>query len=140
MQRLWAENDTMPTQSFHLQRRAELLKTVGVAIFVLGLLSATVIYWTGESRLATNFAAKIEGPKGSWNDGTLSPEDLKGSSRTTEMNFGKVAVLISSWLHQWAKLRPHQLLALSLMTVAILAALCCLLIAKRFHRSDKSRL
>src|SRR6476661_7196671 len=99
MERLWAENDTMPTQSSHLQRRADLLKTVGVAIFVLGLISASIIYWTGESRLAINFAAKTEGPKGSWNDGTLSPEDLKGSSRTTEMNFGKVAVLISSWLH-----------------------------------------
>jgi hypothetical protein len=136
MGKLWAENDTMPTQSTLLQRRAELLKTVGAAIFVLGLLSASAIFWAGESRPARDLVAKADVAKGSWSDGTLPLEDLKGSSRTTEMNFGKVAVLLSSWLHQWENLKPHQLLALSLVTITTLAALSCLLLAKRLlHRS-----
>src|ERR1700754_3939887 len=112
----------MPTQSSLLQRRVELLKTVGAAIFVLGLLSASAIYWAGESRPAKGLIAKTEIATGSWSDGTLSPEDLKGSSRTTEMNFGKVAVLLLSWLHQWEKLKSHQLLALSVVASTTLAA------------------
>jgi hypothetical protein len=136
VKKLWSENNTMPTQSSLLQRRAELLKTVGMAIFVLGLLSASAIYWAGENRAARDLVAKAEVAKGSWSDGTLSPEDLKGSSRTAEMNFGKVAVLISSWLHQWETLKPHQLLALSLVTITTLATFSCLLLAKRLlHRS-----
>ena len=125
----------MPIQSSPLQRRAELFKTVGVAVLVLGFIAASIIYWSGEKRSATSSQDReISNLGGSWKDGTLSPEDSKGSSRTIEMNYGKVAVLIENWLHRWEELKPHQLLAVVTATSATLIATCCFLIAKHLLR------
>ena len=122
----------MPIQSSSPGRRAELLKTIGVAVLVLGLITASVVFWGGERR------SEISGPEPqppdmnqSWKDGSLLSKDLKGSSRTIEMNYGKVGVLIVNWLHQWEELKPHQLLATAIATIATLLAICCFVIAKR---------
>jgi hypothetical protein len=125
-------NDKMPIQRSSLIRRAELLKTVGVAVLVLGLVAASVVYWSGEKRSET----VTEDPQTlelghSWKDGSLLSKDLKGSSRTIEMNDGKAAVLVVKWLHQWEELKPHQRLAAAITTIATLVAICCFVIAKR---------
>ena len=125
-------NDKLPIQSSNHQSRAELLKTVGVAVLVLGFIAASILYWTGEKRFqATSHDSETPELERSWKDGTLSPEDLKGSSRTIEMNYGKVAVLLVNWMHRWGELKPHQLLAVIIATMAILIATCCFLIARR---------
>jgi hypothetical protein len=125
----------MPIQSPPLKRRAELLKTVGVAVLVLSFIAASIIYWRGEKRSATGVHDReTSNLEGSWKDGTLSPEDSKGSSRSIEMNYGKVAVLIVNWLHRWEELKSHQLLAVVTATIATLIAMCCFLIAKRLLR------
>jgi hypothetical protein len=124
--------DKIPIQSSLLKRRAELLKTVGVAVLVLGFVAASFIYWSGEQRSATSAHDRgTSDLERSWKDATLSPEDTKGSSRTIEMNYGKVAVLIVNWLHRWEELKPHQLTAIVITTIATLIATCCFLIAKR---------
>lgn len=115
--------------------RVELLKTLGVAILVLGLAAASVVYLSGEKQSASS-PLKESTPEqtSSWRDGTLSPEDLKGSSRTIQMNYGKVAVLILDWLHHWQELKPHQWLAMAIATGAILIAACCFLAARRLRQ------
>ena len=70
---------------------------------------------------------------GSWKDGTLSPEDTKGSSRTTEMNFGKIGVLVAGWLHRFEKLKPHQTLAFVIAAMTVLIAISCFVIAQRLR-------
>jgi hypothetical protein len=125
-------NDKLPIQSSNWRSRAELLKTLGVAVLVLGFIAASILYWTGEKRLpAASHDSEMPELEHSWKDGTLSPEDLKGSSRTIEMNYGKVAVLLVNWMHRWGELKPHQLGAVIIATIATLIATCCFLIAKR---------
>jgi hypothetical protein len=125
----------MPVPSTSVQRRAELLKTIGVVILVLGLGSATVVYWSGQSRSGSqsNHQETLNAEKG-WNDSTLAPGDTKGSSRTIEMNFGKVAVLIVNWLHRWQQLKPHESLAITIAAISILTALSCFFVANRLLR------
>jgi hypothetical protein len=125
-------NDKMPAQSPALKRRAELLKTVGVAVLVLGLIASSILYWGAEQNSATSSREQeISEPGGAWKDGTLAPEDTKGSSRTIEMNYGKIAVLVASWLHRWEELKPHQSLAIVIATMATLIAISCFLFAQR---------
>jgi hypothetical protein len=126
-------NDKETIQNSPPKRRAEFLKTAGVAVLVLGFVTASIVYLSGENRSAVT-PEPTANLGGSWKDGTLSPEDLKGSSRTIEMNFGKVAVLLSNWLHRWEDLKPHQLLAVAIAIVAVLLATYCFLAARRLLR------
>jgi hypothetical protein len=124
-------NDKMPIPNSPLERRAELFKTVGVAVLVLGFVAATIIFLNGENRSAIlSQDRKNSDLESSWKDSTLSPEDSKGSSRRIEMNYGKVAVLIVNWLHWWEQLKPHQWLAAMIATSATLIATACFFIAK----------
>jgi hypothetical protein len=119
-------NDKMPIPNSPLERRAELFKTVGVAVLVLGFVAATIIFLNGENRSAIlSQDRKNSDLESSWKDSTLSPEDSKGSSRTIEMNYGKVAVLIV-----WEQLKPHQWLAAMIATSATRIATACFFIAK----------
>jgi hypothetical protein len=81
---------------------AELLQTLGVLVLVLGVVIASIVFWSGQKRSA-NRSNKPESfvVDGGWKDSTLPSEDLKGSSRTIELNYGKVATLIVKWLHWW---------------------------------------
>jgi hypothetical protein len=127
--------DKIPIQSSHWKSRAELFKTVGVAVLVLGLIASSIIYWGGEKASAPSSGGReVSDLGGSWKDGTLAPEDTKGSSRTVEMNYGKIAVLIAGWLHRWQEMKPHQILAIAIVATSTLIALCCFLIAKRLQR------
>lgn len=122
----------MKNDTSSANRRAELLKTFGAGVLVLGLIAASIVYWVGENRSATSsHSPSTSSLENSWKDSTLSPEDSKGSSRTIEMNYGKVAVLIVNWLHWWKRLKPHELLAGVIATGAILIAISCFFVANR---------
>jgi len=120
-----------PVTSSSLKNRAELLKTIGVVVLILGAISASIVFWSGQMRSArqsNNQESSIA--EGGWKDSTLSSEDSKGSSRTIEMNYGKVAVLIVSWLHWSEQLKPHQSLAIIIAAISTLTALSCFIVAK----------
>jgi len=124
----------MPVQSSSLKRHAELLKTVGVAVLVLGLIASSILFWVGEGNFVTSSRGQETfEPGGSWKGGTLSLEDTKGSSRTTEMNFGKIGVLVAGWLHRFEELKPHQMLAIVIAAMAVLIAISCFVIAQRLR-------
>ena len=112
------------------QNRAELLKTLGVLVLVLGVVSSSIVYWSGERRSASQSKNQETSVAGGWKDSTLSSEDLKGSSRTIEMNYGKVAVLLVSWLHWWEQLKPHEWVAIIITTISTLTAITCFILAK----------
>jgi hypothetical protein len=114
-----------PGPSSSLKNRAELLKTLGVAVLVLGVVSASIVYWSGQKHSASQSNNRGTSVDGDWKDSTLSSEDLKGSSRTIEMNYGKVAVLMVSWLHWWEQLKPYESLAIIIATISTLTALGC---------------
>ena len=128
-------NAKMPVPSASVLRRAELLKTIGVVVLVLGIGSASIVYWSGQKRSASqsNHQETLNA-QGGWGDSTLAPEDTKGSSRTIEMNFGKVAVLVMNWLHRLQQLKPHESLAITIGMISILTALSCFLVANRLLR------
>ena len=126
-------NDKETRQNSTPRRRAEFLKTAGVAVLVLGFVTASIVYLSGENRSVIT-SPQTTNLGGSWRDGTLSPDDLKGSSRAIEMNFGKVAVLLSNWLHRLEELKPHQLLAVAIAIVAVFLGTYCFLAARRLLR------
>jgi len=128
-------NAKTPAPSPSLKNRAELLKTLSVVVLVLGVVSASIVYWSGQKRSASQ--SKNEDTSvvdGGWKDSTLSSEDLKGSSRTIEMNYGKVAVLMVSWLHWWEQLEPHESLAIVIATISTLTAITCFILARGWFR------
>jgi hypothetical protein len=128
-------NNNKPIRASAITRRAEFLKTFGVAVLVLGYITASIVYWVGENRSAiASRSPQTSNLENSWKDSTLSPEDSKGSSRTIEMNYGKVAVLIVNWLHRWARLKPHELLAGAIATIATLIAVSLFLVGNRGFR------
>ena len=127
-------NDKMPVQNSSLKHRTELLKTVGVAVLVLGLIASSILFWVGEGNFVTRSRGEeISEPGGSWKDGTLLPEDTKGSSRTTEMSFGKIGVLVAGWLHRFEELKPHQMLAIVIAAMVALISIACFVIAQRLR-------
>ena len=126
-----------PVPNSSLKNRAELLKTLGVLVLVLGVVSASIVFWSGQKRSSSQSnSQETSVVDGGWKDSTLSPEDLKGPSRSIEMNYGKVAVLLVNWLHWWEQLKPHESLAIIIATISILTALSCFIVAKgcRFER------
>jgi hypothetical protein len=121
----------MPAPSSSPKNHAELLQTLGVLVLVLGVVSASIVFWSGQKG-STNRSNKQESSvvDGGWKDSTLSSEDLKGSSRTIEMNYGKAAVLIVKWLHWWEQLKPHESLAIIITTISTLTAMTFFILGK----------
>jgi len=121
-----------PIARSSIQNRSELLKTLGVVVLVLGFVTSGAVYWNGQQHSASQPNSRPSSQaEGGWKDSTLSPEDLKGSSRTIEMNYGKTAVLVVSWFHWWEQLKPHESLAIIIATISIIAALSCFMVARR---------
>ena len=103
-------------------------------MLVLGVVSASLVFWSGEKPPASSTDRESPVMGSGWKDSTLAPEDLKGSSRNIEMNYGKVAVLIVSWLHWWQQLKPHELLAIMIAGIATLTSLGCFMAAKQWRK------
>ena len=84
------------TQKDSLAKRRLVVNRLGIFVLLLGVVWAGTVYWTGKNRLASH-AHDRETVDGGSRDDTLSFEDSKTSSRSTEMYFGKVGVLVSIW-------------------------------------------
>jgi len=103
---------------------------LGIFILLLGVVCAGTVYWTGKNRLASRSHGWETVDNGSRDD-TLSFEDSKTSSRSTEMNFGKVGVLVSIWFRRWEGLEDFERLAIMIEVSSLLGASTCFLIANR---------
>lgn len=108
-------------------RRRTAFKALGVLVFILGLGSAGLIYGNAQHRSAT--ASNGQGTSavdGGWQDGTLSAQDSKKSSRDLELYYGKLGMLVVR-LRDWVE-QPVNL-AIIIATVSTLAAVGCFLVA-----------
>jgi hypothetical protein len=103
------------------QRR--LIKRLGLAVMLLGLFSAGLVYWSGENDAKQSLDREVV--ESDSRDDTLAFEDSKTSSRGTEMYLGKVGVLIATWLRRWQELKNSQRLAIMIATGSTLTALAC---------------
>ena len=118
------------TQKDSLATRRLVVNRLGIFILLLGVVCAGAVYWTGKNRLASRLHDR-ETVDGGSRDDTLSFEDSKISSRSTEMNFGKVGVLVSIWFRRWEGLEDFERLAIMIEVSSILGASTCFLIANR---------
>ena len=103
---------------------------LGIFILLFGVVCAGTVYWTGKNRLASRSHDRETIDSGSRDD-TLSFEDSKTSSRSTEMYFGKVAVLVSIWFRSWEGLEDFERWAITIEVSSILGASICFFIANR---------
>ncbi len=122
------------TQKDSLATRRLVVNRLGIFILLLGVVCAGTVYWTGKNRLASRSHGWETVDNGSRDD-TLSFEDSKTSSRSTEIYFGKVGVLVSIWFRRWEELEDFERLAIIIEVSSVLAASICFLIAKRLLSS-----
>jgi hypothetical protein len=118
------------TQKHVLSNRRLVASWVGSVLLLLGLGSAGVVYAIGESHSA-RLAHDQDTVHIDSRDDTLSFEDSKISSRVTEMYFGKVGVLMATWVHQWEELKSFERLAIMIAASSVLASSICFLVANR---------
>jgi hypothetical protein len=113
-------------------RRRTAFNAIGVAVLLLGLICATVAYWGGRDRSARQGDDRgTYNAESGWTDGTLPPEDTKGSSRDLELNFGKVGALIINGWRQLEGLPLFESSAATIATASLLVALGCFFVAHR---------
>jgi hypothetical protein len=118
------------TQKHVLSDRRLVARLVGIVLLLVGLGSAGIVYAVGESRFA-RLADNQDTVHIDSRDDTLSFEDSKTSSRGTELYFGKVGVLMATWLHQWEELKGFERLAIMIGASSVLASSICFLVANR---------
>jgi hypothetical protein len=119
------------TEESSLPKRRLVVNRVGIFVLLFGLVSAGIIYWSGESRSARQEKTTESGS----HDDTLSFEDSKTSSRGTEMYFGKAGVLIATWFRRWEELKVSERWAIMIASGSVLAALICFVVATRVLRN-----
>jgi hypothetical protein len=112
--------------------RRRLINRLGIAILLIGLAWSGGAYFTGENRVARHSKDQPAVDSESRDD-TLSFEDSKTSSRGTEIYFGKVGVLLSTWFRRWEGLEDFQRSAIVIAVSCVLAALICFLVAHRLQ-------
>jgi hypothetical protein len=121
------------TQKNSRSMRRLAVNRVGIFVLLLGLVCAGTVYWTGENRLASHSHDRETVDDGSRDD-TLSFEDSKASSRGTEVYFGKVGVLMTTWIHHWKELKDSERFAIMIALGSVLASSICFLAANRWTR------
>jgi hypothetical protein len=109
-----------------------LINRLGIATFLVGLACAGGVYLTGKNQMARHSTDQPAVDSDSRDD-TLSFEDSKTSSRSTEIYFGKIGVLFSTWFRRWEQLDGLQRLAILIATSSVLATLICFLLACRLQ-------
>jgi hypothetical protein len=120
------------TETNSLLKRRWLVNWLGIAVLLLGLVCAGGVYWIGEHQVARHSNDRQVGDSESRDD-TLPFEDSKTSSRSTEIYFGKIGVLISTWFRLWEGLENFQRLAVMITMSTVLAASICFLVARRLQ-------
>ena len=126
--RLLLSTSMTKTNSKFTRRR--LINRLGIAILLIGLAWSSGAYLMEENRMARQSTDQQVVDNVSRDD-TLSFEDSKTSSRGTEIYFGKVGVLLSTWFHRWEGLEDFQRSAIVIAMSCILTASICFLVAHR---------
>jgi phosphotransferase system glucose/maltose/N-acetylglucosamine-specific IIC component len=108
-----------------------LVNRVGIFVLFIGMVSAGIVYWSGESRSAKQEEVT---ESGSYDD-TLSSENSKTSSRGTEMYFGKVGVLIAAWFRRWEELKDSERWAIMIASGSVFVGLICFVVATRLFNT-----
>jgi hypothetical protein len=124
-------DQTMKETNSRLKRQW-VINRLGIVVLLLGLVSASAVYLTGQNRPARQ-STDQQAVDSESRDDTLSFEDSKTSSRGTEMYFGKVGVLLSTWLHYWEELEDSQRSAVVIAMSSAFAASICFLVAHRLR-------
>lgn len=119
-----------------LLKRRTALNLLGIAVLLLGVCSACLVYWTGEDRSPRQSKSQGTSDMGNgWKDSTLSPEDSKGSSRDIEMLYGKLGVLLTtSWHRCQELLNDPKSGATMIVIISALTAFTCFVLAIRTRR------
>lgn len=115
-----------------VRRRRTTFNLLGAVALLVCLGCATIAYWREQDRSARQADNPgTYGAQNGWTDGTLAPEDAKGSSRDLEQNFGKVGVLIVNAWHRLRELNPFESPATVTAMASLLVAFTCFFVACR---------
>ena len=103
------------------------LYRIGILILVIGFLGAGVAYWAAQRQEAA-ILAKM---RADGDDTSLSSEDSKLYNYDSELNTGKVVMVVQRFFHFIAQLFQGKSLPFTLATISILAAFSCFAMADR---------
>jgi len=101
--------------------RRALLNRCGAVILFVGICLGAFIYWSAPP---TRDGA---GADAVYADAPLSPEDSRRYTHDTEVNLGKVGLLLDEWTRAGAKLGEPRPLAITVIVVSFLVAGGCFL-------------
>jgi hypothetical protein len=121
-------NGKRPVRGSSLRQRA-LLNFLGAVMLVMGIVSAGMVVWTEQHRLARR--SERSSSEGGWKDDTLSSEDSKTSMRQSEMLAGKAGALIAYWWHRSVQLASPEGVSMLFAIICVLAAFGCFVVADR---------
>ena len=110
------------------------LNTLGLAVLLLGLGAADMVYWAGPDRLEQSNRRGTSQLETADQDFTLSIEDSRKSSREVEMYYGKLGLVALQWSRRLDALKRPGPLALMITIFSTLAASGCFLAANRLPR------
>jgi hypothetical protein len=105
--------------------RQTLLNRCGAVILFAGICLGAFVYWSApQGTDAANAQA-------AYDDSSLAPDDSRRYARDTEVNSGKVGLLMDRWTRSLASQRRSKSLAIAIIMVSALAAGGCFLAAGR---------
>ena len=106
-------------------RRRAALNACGVAVLVLGLAAAGLVYGGGQKTAAAAPA------NGEWRDGSLSTEESKAGTRDVEMYYGQLGMFALGLRDKVAELGQSGPLAVIIAALATVVAAGCFQAARR---------
>jgi len=110
--------------------RRSLLNQIGLVILVAGFCLGSLIYGSASPDKAGASSYSVD------DDPSLPPEDTRRYSHDTEVNFGKVGILVDKGMRSAAKLGEPKPLAITVMIVAAVVAAGCFWAAS--HRDERA--
>jgi hypothetical protein len=119
-------NDETVARSSSSKRRAT-LNAVGIAVLILGIVGACIVYASGQNRSA----GQVTNADGGWQDGSLAPADSKSFSHDVQMYNGAMGVLVMKWWSLCDALKRPGPLAVMIATGSTVMACACFIAAKR---------
>ena len=119
------------TMQLSPSRRA-LLNRCGAVVLFAGICLGAFIYWSAPPTRDGASADAVDV------DSSLTPEDSRRYAHDTEVNFGKVGLLLDEWMRAGRKLGEPRPLAITIIVVSALVAGGCFLVGgeKRIPRGD----
>ncbi|MDR3403384.1 MAG: hypothetical protein P4L99_12875 [Chthoniobacter sp.] len=113
--------------------RRTLLNQIGLVILVAGFCLGGLIYWSAPPDKDGDSSYSVD------DDASLSPEDTRRYGHDTEMNFGKMGMLVDKGMRSAAKLGEPKPLAITVTIVSILTAVGCFAIGAQGSERGSSQ-